>query len=332
MRKIPLAQRLIVGFDFVPPEDPAIAPPDVWAWVEDQILRAADELAGLGIIVKLNSGLRALAYRIIAKLKERGLLAFFDLKLNDIPETLRTDGLLLRQAQPDILTVMCSAEALGMAALKGVLPKTEVIGVTVLTSFTEAMSQRMYRRPIIEAVQMLAEIGKEAGIDGIVSAAKEASMLRKLFGDSMSLNTPAIRPVWSLVEGDGPELRSDHDADQGHRGRRRSACGQPAVLQAGGYPARRRAAHPRRDRQSSPRRRLDAKKTERTFSENKKAPPQSGRSPFLFRHSEPVKSLLSKARNLVADLETLGSLSTLRDNAHYFNFPIFSAISTKRQE
>lgn len=206
MRQIPLAQRLIVGFDFTPPEDPATAPPDAWQWVEEQIIRNLDLLADLGIIVKLNSGLRAIAYRIVKEIKNRGLLAFCDLKLVDIPQTLTTDGILLRQAQPDLLTVMCNAGAPAMAALKGALPNTEVLGVTLLTSFNEDMAQEMYRCSVIEAVQMLAKIGKRAGVDGLICSPREAEVLRGLFEDSLSLNTPAVRPLHTVVKRDDQNL------------------------------------------------------------------------------------------------------------------------------
>jgi orotidine-5'-phosphate decarboxylase len=197
---------LIVGFDFTPPEDPASVPPDVWVWVEEQILRYLDLFADLGIIVKLNSGLRALDYRIAKKIKERGLLAFFDLKLIDIPQTLTTDGILLRQAQPDLLTVMCNAGEPAMAALKGVLPKTDVLGVTLLTSFDEEMAMEMYKCSVIEAVQMLAKVGKRAGVDGLICSPKEATVLRGMFGDSLSLNTPAVRPLHTVVKRDDQNL------------------------------------------------------------------------------------------------------------------------------
>jgi orotidine-5'-phosphate decarboxylase len=89
-----------------------------------------------------------------------------------------------------------------MQALKAELPDTEVLGVTVLTSLKDADTQAMFTCSTVEAVMRFAQVAADAKIDGLISSAKEAEMLRAEFGILLSLNTPAIRPTWAIVPGD----------------------------------------------------------------------------------------------------------------------------------
>ena len=69
---------------------------------------------------------------------------FADLKLFDISETLTIDGVLLKDAKPELLTVVCGVGSDPMRQLKAALPGTEILGVTVLTSMKECDVQAMY--------------------------------------------------------------------------------------------------------------------------------------------------------------------------------------------
>ena len=194
------AERLIVAADFKPGT----------AWekyhgklgVKLQVLKLADSLKGTGVYLKVNSALRACGYDLIGEIQSRGLRVFADLKLFDIGETLATDGMLLREAKPDLLTTVCVAGVNAMQALKAELPDTEVLGVTVLTSLKDADTQAMFTCSTVEAVMRFAQVAADAKIDGLISSAKEAEMLRAEFGILLSLNTPAIRPTWAIVPGD----------------------------------------------------------------------------------------------------------------------------------
>lgn len=182
------AERLIVAADFKDPR---------------QVMVLARALKGTGVYLKVNSALRALGYELITCIHDHNLKVFADLKLYDIPETLATDGALLREAKPELLTVVCTAGVASMQALAVELPETEILGVTVLTSLTQEDVLTIYRYPDIElAVNGLSELAVKAGIDGVICSAKEAAMLRETLGDNMTINTPAIRPGWSVVKND----------------------------------------------------------------------------------------------------------------------------------
>lgn len=201
------AERLIVAADFKPPvgmEGPIDqkGSPHLRYWVENHVLALADSLKGTGVYLKVNSALRACGYELISKIHSRGLRVFADLKLFDISETLATDGVLLGEAKPELLTTVCVAGVTAMQALKAELPDTEVLGVTVLTSLKDADTQAMFTCSTEEAVMRFAQVAANAGIDGLISSPKEAEVLRAKFGIVLSLNTPAIRPTWAIVPGD----------------------------------------------------------------------------------------------------------------------------------
>ncbi|MBU2103947.1 orotidine-5'-phosphate decarboxylase [Patescibacteria group bacterium] len=195
-RTLAPAERLIVAADFKPPAG------NGRHWVESRVLSLADSLKGTGVYLKLNSALRACGYDLIREIQMRDLRVFADLKLIDISETLSTDGVLLREAKPELLTTMCVSGLTAMQALKAELPDTEVLGVTVLTSLKDADTQAMFTCQTEEAVMRFAEVAAQANIDGLISSPKEVEMLRAKFGVVLSLNTPAIRPTWAIVPGD----------------------------------------------------------------------------------------------------------------------------------
>lgn len=198
MRVLQPAERLIVAADFRPR-------PEMGQWradVRSQVLTLAGKLEGTGVHLKVNSALRASGYGLIDEIHALGLRVFADLKLFDIGETLATDGVLLREAKPELLTTVCVAGVSAMQALKAELPDTEVLGVTVLTSLNEADTQAMFTCSTEEAVMRFAQVATDAKIDGLISSPKEAAVLRARFGLVLSLNTPAIRPTWAIVPGD----------------------------------------------------------------------------------------------------------------------------------
>jgi len=197
-------QRLIVGFDFKP--DPSKG--QGREWVREQVLTLSDEIAGIGCVAKVNSALRSYGYDLIDVLHSRGLEVMADLKLYDIGDTLSTDGVILREMKPEIVTVACTAGKTAMRALKLELPDTEVLGISVLTSLNEEDTKAMFVCGIDEAVLRLSHMAAKLDdtgfkLDGLVSSGKEVAKVRAEFGTLMTLNTPAIRPAWAEVKGDG---------------------------------------------------------------------------------------------------------------------------------
>lgn len=190
------AERLIVAADFKP------TAPNGKDWVKAQVLALADSLKGTGVYLKVNSALRACGYDLIGEIQSRGLRVFADLKLYDIGKTLSTDGVLLKEAKPELLTTVCVAGVTAMQALKAELPDTEVLGVTVLTSLKLADTEEMFRATVKASVMKFALLAETAGLDGLICAPTDIGFIQSVVRRSMTLNTPAIRPTWAIVPGD----------------------------------------------------------------------------------------------------------------------------------
>ncbi len=206
--KLTPAERLIVAADFQPD---VVNHPNARSYltagffrnqVRNQALILADKLKGTGVYLKVNSALRACGYELIDEIHHRGLKVFADLKLFDIGKTLSTDGILLREAQPELLTVVCGTGSAAIMALKEQLPSTEVLGVTVLTSLNAMDTQMIHGGDVPSSVQKLAECGIRSGVDGFICSSKEVGLIKSVAGDQVTINTPGIRPTWAIVRGD----------------------------------------------------------------------------------------------------------------------------------
>jgi len=93
-----------------------------------------------------------------------------------------------------------------MFALKNALPETEVLAVTVLTSLSGKSCNEVYGCTPEEGVLRLARLAAHAAVGGLILSPKELVVCKERPGLSLlSLNTPGIRPEWSLVGGDDQE-------------------------------------------------------------------------------------------------------------------------------
>jgi len=191
-----LSEKLIVAADFDPRKVGG------FDGVRSKVLTLASELKGLGVIIKVNSFLRAYGYELIDVLHELGLKVFADLKLIDIPATMEIDAAMLLDHKPDFLTVMCCAGIDGMNVVQKTLPNTKVLGVTVLTSLNEEECQAIFTCSSEEGVLRFAHMAQDAGLGELILSPKEVDLIRSDLELQLGLNTPGIRPVWSLVEGD----------------------------------------------------------------------------------------------------------------------------------
>lgn len=170
--------------------------------VLEKVLGLAEKLRGTGVYIKVNSILRAWGYDLINQLHDKGLRVMADLKLVDIPATMRIDGQLLARAKPELITVMANAGVEGMSAIAQVFPGAEILGVTVLTSFDEEECQQIFACSSKAGVVRFARLAQLAGCGGLVLSPKEVEVVRKRREISLSVNTPGIRPLWSFVAGD----------------------------------------------------------------------------------------------------------------------------------
>ena len=134
---------------------------------------------------------------------------FLDLKLHDIPNTVRGAMAAVQAMEVDLVTVHAGEGLAMLQAAKEAAGKTKVLAVTVLTSLNLAEGQQLglapeYTRP--QALVLLrARHAQEAGCDGLVCSGHEAAALRQAVGPEMLIVTPGIRPAWSLTKGDDQE-------------------------------------------------------------------------------------------------------------------------------
>lgn len=135
---------------------------------------------------------------IVETIREEGVSVFLDLKLNDIPNTVRKATEALLEFRPSFLTVhaLAGEDAVRAAvdAVKASSSSSKIIAVTLLTSMDEHTLNRMsVPTPPEELIFRLAEMAVSAGADGVVASPKEAGMLRGLLPGETLIVTPGIR-------------------------------------------------------------------------------------------------------------------------------------------
>ncbi|PWF64572.1 orotidine-5'-phosphate decarboxylase [Shewanella sp. BC20] len=143
--------------------------------------------------------------QLVKDIHDRGFDLFLDLKFHDIPNTVAKAV----SAAAELGVWMTNVHASGglammEAAKKALQPYGKdaplLIAVTVLTSISdEDLKLIGIDVPAFEHVQRLAKLTKQAGLDGVVCSAQEASVLKSLLGRDFKLITPGIRPVGSDV-------------------------------------------------------------------------------------------------------------------------------------
>jgi len=202
MKDIKLEERLIVAIDLNPESEKYKGKP--CNTIFDDLSDIFESLSGTGVILKLNSLLRSFGYEYIrARCFEDGLKLFADYKLNDIPNTMKLDASLMKlDDAPSLLTVMCSSGVDGMKVVQETLPDTEVLGVTVLTSFDDEQCKRTYGSDVENKIADFVYDARQANIKGVVCSPHEVSIVKDAAGDSLTINTPGIRPKWAIVDGD----------------------------------------------------------------------------------------------------------------------------------
>jgi orotidine-5'-phosphate decarboxylase len=133
-------------------------------------------------------------FELVAWLAGRGHKVFADLKLHDIPETVRRAVANLRGRGASFLTVHGHRSVMQAAAQeKGDL---KILAVTVLTSFDQRdLDEVGSARTVEELVLARARGALETGCDGVIASGLEAARLKAEFGRRLLIVTPGIRPV-----------------------------------------------------------------------------------------------------------------------------------------
>lgn len=167
----------------------------------EETYRFLDRFGGVRPYVKIGMELYyAEGPQIVRELKRRGHKIFLDLKLHDIPNTVKKAMAVLSRLDVD----MCNLHAAGTiammeAAVEGLTradgTRPILLAVTQLTSTSE---ERMHEDLLIEGrigdvVVHYAENAKRAGLDGVVCSPLEAGMVKEACGIDFLTVTPGIR-------------------------------------------------------------------------------------------------------------------------------------------
>lgn len=137
---------------------------------------------------------------IVRSIKERGHKIFLDLKLHDIPNTVKKTMAVLSKMDVDMCNLHAAGTSVMMeAALEGLTrpdgTRPLLIAVTQLTSTSEERmrNELLIDRPIEYVVESYAENAKRAGLDGVVCSPLEASLVHEKCGADFLCVTPGIR-------------------------------------------------------------------------------------------------------------------------------------------
>ena len=137
---------------------------------------------------------------IVREIKRRGHKIFLDLKLHDIPNTVKKAMAVLSRLDVDITNLHAAGtKAMMKAAVEGLTrpdgTRPLLIAVTQLTSTDqEAMeSDLMIHEPIDEVVMHYAQCAADSGLDGVVCSPLEAGKVHERCGEGFLTVTPGVR-------------------------------------------------------------------------------------------------------------------------------------------
>lgn len=143
--------------------------------------------------------------QFVSKLVALGFRVFLDLKFHDIPNTTAhavraaaSLGVWMVDVHASGGRIMMEAVVNELEKLPANMQRPLVIGVTVLTSMDQAQMQEIgLTCTPQEQVLRLAKLAQSAGLNGVVSSAQEAAMIKKELGPFFINVTPGIRPSGS---------------------------------------------------------------------------------------------------------------------------------------
>ena len=153
-----------------------------------------DNLDSTKCMVKIGSvAFNSIGHKVINYAAEKGFDIFLDLKLHDIPNTVKKsiEGLVSLPIQ--MLTIHTSGgKEMMMAAMEAVSgTEIKVFGVTALTSLSNDDTNEIFQRTASAQVNAMLDLAESAGIDGVVCSPHELDLVSKR--KSLLSITPGIR-------------------------------------------------------------------------------------------------------------------------------------------
>lgn len=148
---------------------------------------------------------------IVNYIKKQNSNFFMDVKLHDIPNTVKKASFGVVKNGATFFNVHATGgiEMMKMAKAGAIeayekynLKKPVILGVTVLTSISdEILKNELHNtKTSSDFVIELAKNAKTAGLDGVVASAKELPLIKKELGKDFIVLTPGIRPSWASVD------------------------------------------------------------------------------------------------------------------------------------
>lgn len=158
---------------------------------------------------------------VVDQLKAKEKKVFLDLKFHDIPNTVAQAVAWAASLGVDMFTLhssggeemmRASVEKVNEVCAKQNLPKPNMVGVTILTSFDEAGIAKVgYKDKIADTVLNLAKLCQEANMSGVVCSPHEAASIKAACGSEFITVCPGIRPAWAAA-GDQKRITTPADA------------------------------------------------------------------------------------------------------------------------
>ena len=119
---------------------------------------------------------------------------FLDLKLHDIPNTVKNGINALAKIKPLLTTIHISGGDQMMLSSKPKKNFTKILGVSVLTSLNSKQTKKYYNESNVSVlVKKFAKLAKKNKLDGVVCSPKEIKYIRKQIGKNFIIVTPGIR-------------------------------------------------------------------------------------------------------------------------------------------
>ena len=138
---------------------------------------------------------------------------FLDLKLHDIPHTVSGAAKAVAHLAPKFLTVHASGGRSMVKAAVDAMPHTNITGVTILTSLSEAdVAEVGFKLAALDSAVALAKVAVNGGAKAIVCSPLEISAVRSAIGAQPIIITPGVRPLDMVGTDDQQRTMTPEDA------------------------------------------------------------------------------------------------------------------------
>jgi orotidine-5'-phosphate decarboxylase len=166
-----------------------------------QALELLDRIGDAAHFYKVGMELYAVGgMGFVNELLHRGKRVFLDLKLYDIGETVKRATAQIVKSGVSFLTVHGSASVMRAAVEGRGASSTQLLAVTVLTSFDQQdLADLGYETPIAKLVELRVAKAVESGMDGIVCSPLEVANVRRIGGPKLKLVIPGVRSAGAAI-------------------------------------------------------------------------------------------------------------------------------------